>query len=656
MLPSVGLLVTAIWCSFYSFDLSRRCGHRMHPCAQIFLTFLLSMMFSSFCSAQYMLEVLEKAYTGYHVVLRCDATGADFGLSISSFSYGINTTGCAVFTEPEDACSTTSTSKINSTLCHGQFAIVPRGNCSFSEKAYHAQTGNPDPYKAIVIYNDPGEPPLPMQGSKYADEVNIPVAMVSYACMQNVMGRYPAESGYVVALRIIPGYYDFIKYLAPFVAVVGFCFIVLFISLVVRVCRERRRIARKRLSRSHLKKLPTKRYRKGDQPETCAVCLDDFVEGEKLRILPCKHAYHCKCIDPWLTKNRKVCPICKRKVCSTGDSDSSDSDMERRRADAAAGRATTTRENAPLLSNEQPMGVTSADSRSSLARGMRYLIDDDADDHVQSPSSSGGQETTQAIVHNEIDAMQGNVYADTVTVEDESSGGFSEALRKKLRPLRPFVYDLVSRAMRASGRLQQEPQSSGTDESRRRYAVENNAFDDLEVQPVPEGTLTEGPPSTEGEERLRCEAVVTRYEVPPCERRRRHPAAGGKLTDGKLDLDVELPSDESNEGDGCTSKVEVRTFGSPQRKVIKQHRGIHSSRSMPGGFSRGVLRARSVEDRTNDEAGSGDRELTTNRQRSHEEVIFKASIDLDEEHTASVSRLQDSNECSVVARSVDGTE
>lgn len=56
--------------------------------------------------------------------------------------------------------------------------------------------------------------------------------------------------------------------------------------------------------------------------------------------------------------------------------------------------------------------------------------------------------------------MQGNVYADTVAVEDESSRGFSEALRKKLRPLRPFVYDLVNRAMRASGRLQQEPQVS----------------------------------------------------------------------------------------------------------------------------------------------------------------------------------------------------
>lgn len=38
-------------------------------------------------------------------------------------------------------------------------------------------------------------------------------------------------------------------------------------------------------------------------------------------------AYHSKCIDPWLTKNRRVCPVCKRKVI-TGDERPSDLDSD----------------------------------------------------------------------------------------------------------------------------------------------------------------------------------------------------------------------------------------------------------------------------------------------------------------------------------------
>lgn len=57
--------------------------------------------------------------------------------------------------------------------------------------------------------------------------------------------------------------------------------------------RERRH----RLPNSSLKKIPIAKYRKGDPYETCAICLEDFVEEEKLRVLPCSHGkFNCKLI------------------------------------------------------------------------------------------------------------------------------------------------------------------------------------------------------------------------------------------------------------------------------------------------------------------------------------------------------------------------
>lgn len=40
----------------------------------------------------------------------------------------------------------------------------------------------------------------------------------------------------------------------------------------------------------------------------CAICIDQHKLGDCVRILPCKHIFHKKCVDPWLFE-RQNCPI-----------------------------------------------------------------------------------------------------------------------------------------------------------------------------------------------------------------------------------------------------------------------------------------------------------------------------------------------------------
>ena len=65
--------------------------------------------------------------------------------------------------------------------------------------------------------------------------------------------------------------------------------------------------------------------------DVCVICLEQFVDGDRLRVLPCSHSFHVGCIDQWLSGSHSFddcfttgCPTCKKDACQDGD-DSSDS-------------------------------------------------------------------------------------------------------------------------------------------------------------------------------------------------------------------------------------------------------------------------------------------------------------------------------------------
>ncbi|KAJ5455372.1 hypothetical protein N7475_010493 [Penicillium sp. IBT 31633x] len=56
-------------------------------------------------------------------------------------------------------------------------------------------------------------------------------------------------------------------------------------------------------------------YRLSHTQTTCAICIDDFVPGSSVvRELPCGHIFDSECIDPFLTQNSCLCPLCKKSV------------------------------------------------------------------------------------------------------------------------------------------------------------------------------------------------------------------------------------------------------------------------------------------------------------------------------------------------------
>ncbi|KAK1270084.1 RING-H2 finger protein ATL74 [Acorus gramineus] len=71
------------------------------------------------------------------------------------------------------------------------------------------------------------------------------------------------------------------------------------------------------LKKRALRKIPVAVYGAEEAEFTgteCPICLGEFKEGEKVRVLPeCNHGFHVGCIDTWLV-SRSSCPTCRHSL------------------------------------------------------------------------------------------------------------------------------------------------------------------------------------------------------------------------------------------------------------------------------------------------------------------------------------------------------
>lgn len=80
----------------------------------------------------------------------------------------------------------------------------------------------------------------------------------------------------------------------------------------------------------------------------CPICLSEFVEGEKLRVLPgCCHSFHVDCVDGWLISN-STCPSCRQSLL----------DVRLKKSIGVTDPAVEAAQSAQIQVNERNEGVT----------------------------------------------------------------------------------------------------------------------------------------------------------------------------------------------------------------------------------------------------------------------------------------------------------
>ncbi|KAI8071726.1 hypothetical protein BC940DRAFT_293555 [Gongronella butleri] len=204
--------------------------------------------------------------------------------------------------------------------CGNWIAFVERGNCSFIDKVRSMQQSGAI---AVVVGDNYYNGWVTMYASEETSDVHIPsvfVAQRQYHALihlSKVLGeplQVRMEKDDIFTWPLL----DMLL-----VVVLSPAVMMIFIYTTWRM-RQRQRRKEDLAPKDFVTNLPVRTFKKKTKEEQdnddnahdeCAICLEDYVDEDLLRVLPCKHEFHTRCVDAWLTGHKRYCPVCKHDVC-----------------------------------------------------------------------------------------------------------------------------------------------------------------------------------------------------------------------------------------------------------------------------------------------------------------------------------------------------
>ncbi|KAJ3123044.1 hypothetical protein HK098_002264 [Nowakowskiella sp. JEL0407] len=244
--------------------------------------------------------------------------------------------GCTPFSPPESA-----------SLPKNFIPLILRGSCSFFDKVYSMQSSNAS--LVIIGNNIPNSNLITMYSPGDTSNVTIPSVFVSKETFDTLvefykdarksreivgtsaadtirLGEYPNSSANlnpdneIFSIPVVVSQDDSTIPLLQILSITILIPVLLMLFLYfvyefIKVYNELTETAPEFI----VKQLETRVVGNGNgvcEGDECIICLDEFKNGVKVKVLPCKHEFHVECIDRWLLHQKKTCPMCKREIGS----------------------------------------------------------------------------------------------------------------------------------------------------------------------------------------------------------------------------------------------------------------------------------------------------------------------------------------------------